>query len=419
MNPILPLKHFIPDVEAHQWKDKVYLYGSKDFPDNDAYCSREYDVFSSDDMKSWTVHPNSFHSSKTNYPTSPLYAPDAAFIDGQYCLFFCQAGGTEGVAFSQSPSGPFENARPIGGAECDGIDPTVFVDDDGQVYFYWGQFNLRGAKLDTKSWSIIPETKNTSLLDQKAHGFHEGSSIVKRNDTYYMVYADESRGKPTCLGYATSKNPLGPYEKKGIIIDNDFCDPDNWNNHGSLAQINDRWYIFYHRASHNSHFSRRVCVEEVFFDEFGLIKEVEMTSQGVDGPIDCTRILNMGYACKLLGSAYLSHYQNGENSFDYLHNIHAGDVAVFKYLDFDKNPNTITITASNVSYPTTVHVFLDDTNSAEIASICIERTDGNFDFQDFSCPISQKISGVHSLHLVFEGMYNDKLACIKSVNFSI
>ncbi|MFQ9395775.1 MAG: family 43 glycosylhydrolase [Lachnospiraceae bacterium] len=128
-------------------------------------------------------------------------------------------------------------------------------------------------------------------MTQDEDGFHEGSSIRKINGKYYMVYADISRGRPTCLGYAISDNPLGPYEKKGIIIDNNGCDPSSWNDHGSIQKIGEDYYVFYHRSTHNSVYSRRVCAEKIQINEDGTIDEVEMTTQGAESHIPETRVL--------------------------------------------------------------------------------------------------------------------------------
>ena len=184
-----------------------------------------------------------------------------------------------------------------------GIDPSVLVDDDGEVYYFWGQVNLKGAKLKENMVEIDSDTFQDKILTEKVEGFHEGSSIRKIHGLYYLVYADISRGKATCLGYAISKSPLGPYEKKGIIIDNIGCDPETWNNHGSIQEINGKYYVFYHRSTHHSRYNRRVCIEPIQISDDGTINEVEMTSQGVEGPIDCRRKLNASAFCILGGQA--------------------------------------------------------------------------------------------------------------------
>src|SRR5512143_2574085 len=145
MNPILPIQHFVPDVEARQWEDgRIYLYGSYDISGRTSYCSWEYHVFSSADLVHWEDHGESFHStgpdSDVPWSGAPLFAPDCIYYHGRYYLFFCNADRSEGVAESLSPTGRFTNAAPIEGANGDAIDPAVLVDDDEQVYYYWGQF---------------------------------------------------------------------------------------------------------------------------------------------------------------------------------------------------------------------------------------------------------------------------------------
>ena len=342
MNPILPIQHFVPDVEARQWADgRMYLYGSYDISGRTSYCSWEYRVFSSSDLVHWVDHGESFRSAppeaSVTWSDAPLFAPDCVYHNGRYYLFFCNAGNREGVAESLSPGGPFTHAVPIEGADGDAIDPAVLVDDDGQVYLYWGQFHMRGAKLRADLHGIQPETLNTDLINEADHGFHEGASIRKRNGIYYLVYADISRGRPTCLGYATSSSPLGPFTKRGILIDNTGCDPETWNNHGSIAEFNGQWFVFYHRSSQGSMFNRRVCVEPIHFNADGSIDEVEMTTQGIGGPLSAAEPIEAWRACLLHGhvrTAVEGPTEHDPTVRETLTQIHGDDWAAYKYHRF-------------------------------------------------------------------------------------
>ena len=317
MNPILPRQFFVPDGEAHVMPDgRLYLYGSLDISGNDAYCSKEHRVFSTDNPKleRWIDHGTAFCNTAADSrvpwrPDTVLSAPDAIEKDGKYYMFVCGEPGFEGVAQADSPAGPFGPARPIPIADGDGIDPAVFVDDDGQAYLFWGQFHLRGARLNPDMCSIDETTLCQNLLTEEAHGFHEGSSLRKRGGIYYLVYTDISRGNATCLSYATAAHPLGPYQKRGTIIDNMYCDPKTWNNHGSIAEYGGQWYVFYHRASQNSIFSRRACAEPIYFNEDGSISEVEMTSQGASGPICAYCPVDASLACRVFGGAYIAPFE--------------------------------------------------------------------------------------------------------------
>ena len=237
-NPILPLSVHIPDGEAHVMPDgKLYLFGSYDNRD-DVYCSSEYHVISTEDMKHWEVHDTSLTGEKIpwfNDPKAPkypgidwnhptpfiqrmleehpvdkeafeknadaskpplLFAPDCVYRNGRYYLYFCMSDDSEGVAVSQSACGPFSEPvqLPIGG-----IDPAVFIDDDAQAYLYWGQLFSHGAKLNPDMVSIDKESVMENLVTEEEHCFHEGSSMRKIGDTYYYIYANMERGKPTAL----------------------------------------------------------------------------------------------------------------------------------------------------------------------------------------------------------------------------
>ena len=142
MNPLLENHHYVPDAEAHVWNDgRLYIYGSYDIRGALSYCSTQYHVFSTDDLVYWTDHGVSLESHQIPWmqPSRPLYAPDCAYRDGKYYLYFCYADpvGREGVAVSEKPYGPFENPVPVKGADGGGIDPAVLVDDDGAAYLYW------------------------------------------------------------------------------------------------------------------------------------------------------------------------------------------------------------------------------------------------------------------------------------------
>lgn len=291
-NPIVPPGVYLADPSARVWKDgRIYVYGSRD-ESPDYYCSRGYDVLSSTDLKTWQLTKDIFASKgpRDQVPAGDeiLYAPDCFYKRGVYYLYYCLASrkNTEGVATSLSPTGPFSDGRTIDVKGFDEIDPAVFVDDDGRAYYIWGQFTAKMARLKPNMMEIDPATVKNDVLTEKEHYFHEGGSMVKRKGVYYFVYAHMGRGnRPTCIGYAVSRSPMGPFTYGGIIIDNDHCDPGVWNNHGSLVEWRGRWYVFYHRSTHGCRTMRKACVEPIIFNGDGSIDEVEMTSQGAGPPL--------------------------------------------------------------------------------------------------------------------------------------
>ena len=409
MNPILDLKEYIPDVEAHVFSDgRLYLYGSMDICGRDEWCSRKYKVFSTDDMVHWTDHGVSFDTQAGQagiFADSILYAPDCVEKDGKYYLYFCTAvsegkGITngEGVAVSDQPFGPFGEAVPIPFANGDGIDPAVFRDDDGEVYLYWGQHELRGAKLKKNMREIEEETLHKNMIDEDGFGFHEGSSMRKRNGIYYIIYADDSSGLPTRLSYVMGKTPFGPFDRKGIIIDNLGCDPWAWNNHGSIVEYNGQWYVFYHRQTRSSKYNRRVCVEPIYFNEDGSIRRVEMTTQGIDGPISPDTRMEAGRACQLGAGAYIE--REGEE--EYIRVVNDGDSAVFKYYNFDRAYHRFSVTLKGALREGNIEVRLDH-EAGELLGCCrIFPGEEAERWSTFSCEIS-RAEGAHALCLVFRG----------------
>jgi hypothetical protein len=408
MNPLLPIQYFIPDVEARQWHDgRLYLYGSQDISGDTTYCSHEYRVFSSADLMTWTDHGVSFRSANGHAdPTSQLYAPDCLYKDGVYYLCYCCSDWREGIATSDRPYGPFKDAYAVAGADGDGIDPAILLDDDGAVYYFWGQFDLRGARLRGDMRGIDPATLVKPILTEADHGFHEGASIRKRGDLYYLVYTDISRGRATSMAYATSRSPLGPYEKGGIILDNTGCDPETWNDHGSIAEFNGDWYIFYHRSSQASKFNRRVCVEPITFNADGSIDEVEMTTQGASGPLDATQRLGAFRACLLSGrvrTASLPPDVERATWREHLTMIHDGDGAVYKYLDFGAGVTTFHARAASLAYGGVIEVRIDDQDGPPVAAVTVAPTGGWQRWAEVTVPVTAPLEGVHAVFLTFRG----------------
>jgi len=344
-NPVSPPGVYIADPSARTWGDgNLYLYGSSD-ESCDYYCSWKHDILYTGDMLNWKLRENVFASDGPGdavpYNNSLLFAPDCAERNGKYYLYYCQPDRlhAEGVATAGNPLGPFGEGQPLNTMGYEQIDPAVFIDDDGTAYYLWGQFSLKMARLNDSMTELDPAGVTDSVLTEDEHFFHEGAFMTKREGIYYLVYADISRGdKPTCLGYATSENPTGPYRYRGVIIDNDGCNPGNWNNHGSIAEFNGQWYVFYHRSTHGCKTMRKACVEKISFMGDGSIPEVEMTSQGAGGPLEATNTIDAASACLLHGNTRII-ADSPQNEI--LSGCRNGDAAIYKYLDFGNGVNTV------------------------------------------------------------------------------
>jgi hypothetical protein len=409
-NPIVPPGVYIADPSAHAWKDgKLYVYGSRDESPK-YFCSWRHDVLSTADLKTWTITPNAFASKgpgdEVSYSDAPLYAPDCQFWNGTYYLFFCIASGknTEGVATSKSPVGPFTAGKPIDLKGINEIDPCVFIDDDGQAYYIWGQFQAKVAKMKPGLTEIDTATIHDNVVTEKDHFFHEGGYMIKRNGIYYFIYADMSRsGRPTCIGYSTGKSPFGPFTYGGVIIDNDRCDPGNWNNHGSVVEFIGQWFVFYHRATHNSFTMRKACVEPIEFRTDGSIKEAEMTTQGASGPLNPVNKMDAERACLLHGNVRVQALTADNEE---LAGIRNDDKAAYKYFDFGAGVDSLFVQVTPGLNPGKIDIAIDAPWGESIGIIDVPGNGDGKMQKTLSCKI-RGASGKHALWLRFSGKGDD------------
>ena len=417
-NPIFLSRAYNSDPHARVWtvpgdsSPRLFVYGSSD-DDPSYYCSKHYDVFSTEDMIHWTGG-RSFSSSEVPYNDEMLYAPDCIEKDGKYYLFYSQSGSgsVEGTAVSDSPYGPFRDGRPLEGAGQ--IDPSVFIDDDGQAWLFWGQFSAKCARLNPDMRSIDPSTIKDGIITEKEHHFHEGIQAFKHNGTYYLVFADISRrGMPTCLGYATSDKVTGPYKYRGVIIDNYGCDPSVWNNHGSVVRFKDRWYVFYHRSTCGTVTMRNSCAEPIEILPDGTIPEVEMTSTGAGLPLDPYLQLGKdpvaGRACLLHG-----HVRIDRNS--HLDGIRDNDMAAWKDFDFKQAPGKMLISVCPKAGGT-INVYSEYLYGHTLASFEIPPGDGK-SFITLEAKIEEDLTGVLPIRMRFQGEADKDLFVLGGFSFS-
>ena len=301
-NPIIR-DQFTADPTARVFNNKVYLYPSHDiFPPEgqrqDWFCMEDYHVFSSENLTDWTDHGVIVTQNKVPWvrPNSySMWAPDCVERNGKYYFYF--PAGAEGrgfgvgVAIADKPEGPFiPEPEPIRG--INGIDPCVLLASDGNAYIFWGagrcaklKDNMKELADDTPSETVKWgdrefEMKGVNCLKDLPSRQAEGPFAFEYNGNYYLTYP-YVRENTEVLGYAMSKNPMGPYEYKGLIM----AEHDNgcWTNHHSIINYKGQWYLFYHRNwfSPRDDKRRSACIEKLFFNPDGTIQEVKPTMRGV------------------------------------------------------------------------------------------------------------------------------------------
>ena len=304
-NPVIR-DQFSADPTARVFNNKVYLYPSHDIMPpagqrQDWFCMEDYHVFSSENLTDWTDHGVIVTQDKVPWvrPNSyAMWAPDCVYRNGKYYFYFPSApaegkgfGFGVGVAIADNPEGPFvPEPEPIKG--INGIDPCVLQASDGNAYIFWGAG--RCAKLKPNMKELADDTptekvkfgerefemKGVNCLKGLPSRQAEGPFAFEYNGNYYLTYP-YVRENTEVLGYAMSKNPMGPYEYKGLIMAEhaNGC----WTNHHSIINYKGQWYLFYHHNDFSPRDDKRrsVCIEKLYFNPDGTIQEVKPTMRGV------------------------------------------------------------------------------------------------------------------------------------------
>lgn len=348
-NPIIR-NQYTADPTVRVFNDTLYLYCSHDIPTPDDYsrkdwfCMHDYHVFSSVDLIDWKDHGVQFSQDDVDWVkrrSYSMWAPDCVEVNGIYYLYFPavakEAEKDEifgvGVATSKNPQGPFVPLQyRIEGIK--GIDPGVFIDDDGKKYIYWAQEGLHGAKLDD---SMIRLAGMDSLLIENREGaYKEAPFVFKRQGKYYLTYACQM-GPAEALVYAVGTNPLGPFDYKGVIMDI-IPKPLCWTNHHSIVQYNGKWYLFYHHNDYspNRDMLRSVRVDSLAFDNDGSIRKVTPTLRGV-GQTKADSKIQIDRYSELAGTGASINFVNADRPFDgwYVTLSKPDDVVRYDNVTFD------------------------------------------------------------------------------------
>lgn len=400
-----------------------------------------------------------------------LWAPDVCQgSDGRYYLYYCRAFSPEiGIAVADVPYGPYkfyDYVRDKNGqiwSQDLPFDPGVLYEDPEHIWLYTGfgadpvdlpedltledlrqreyfkdfddislqKIYEQGLALrhpsenasclrlaaDMKTvlncTAIAPAKKNSSGTSFEEHPFFEASSIRKINDTYYFVYSS-LQGHELC--YATSLFPDKDFTFRGVIISNADLGYNNnriplayhANNHGGLVKIQDQWFIFYHRHTNKTLFSRQGCAEPVSILSDGSIPQVEMTSSGLNnGPLPADSPYSAHICCNLIGpegacnlnetdkinerTPYITEETNGAIRNQYISNMRNGAICGFKYFLF-KGETKLFLTLRGKGR---LNFCLDDTGSEPLSFVTFISSDWNTFELTFP-----PVTGIHAVYLI-------------------
>ncbi len=288
-NPLITTM-YTADPTARVVGDKLFVFPSSDVEKvegkgNNGFMMPYYHVFSTENLLDWTDYGKQIDQNDVPWGEKDSYAmwaPDCIEKDGKFYYYFpAQPKGSEkrhfvGVGVADKAEGPYRlEKEPIKGVA--GIDPNVFVDDDGQAYIYWGSGDsLLGCRLKENMRELEGEPikmKGTPPM------YKEAAFMFKREGKYYFTYSHLTPFRTCELSYSVGDTPLGDFEYKGAFMERwPWC----WTNHHSFVEYKGEWILFYHHneISNNSRM-RSIRADYVSFDKNGNIEKVTPTNRGI------------------------------------------------------------------------------------------------------------------------------------------
>ena len=301
-NPLIKDK-FTADPAPMVYDGKLYLYvGHDEYYEGQDSASggKEFNItewlcYSTDDMQTWTDHGSVLKPTDFSWGVGEAWASQVIEHNGKFYYYTTVQAGEPynckaiGIAVGDSPTGPFidpigkplvtDDMTPNGPRGWwNDIDPTAFIDDNGEAWLSWGNGTCFLAKLKPNLIEIDGEIEVVEVPR-----FVEGPWLHKRGDIYYLTYASMGEGRET-IAYATALSIKGPWTPQGELTgmaENSFTI------HPGIIEFKGQWYLFYHNAAltldgHAGAIGRRsVCVDKLYYNPDGTMKYVEQTKEGI------------------------------------------------------------------------------------------------------------------------------------------
>ncbi|NLB64597.1 MAG: family 43 glycosylhydrolase [Fibrobacter sp.] len=421
-NPIVQT-YFAPDPAPMVYNDTVFVYTGhdEDITVDNFFTMHRWRVYSSTDMVNWTDRGAPLSHQDFSWAGDKAWAAQAIERNGKF-YWYVTAGlkGSNqpaiGVAVGDSPVGPFHDPidKPLIKRSWDEIDPTVYIDTDGQAYLYWGNPNLYYVKLNEDMISYNGSIQNIPMTteafgvrhgdDNRETTYEEGPWFYKRNSLYYMVYA--TGPLPEKIGYSTATGPTGPWKYGGEIMGSDGIG--SFTIHPGVIDFKGRSYLFYHTGNlpNGGGYKRAVSVEEFSYGADGSIPRIKPTKSGPEPVANLNPFKRVEAECMAF-SRGLKTTQNSSVGI-YVNQIHNDDYIKLRSVDFStQGADTIFLSISTPENTQggTIDVVID--SSQNIASINIPKSN-NSAWQLLKFPIKHT-TGVHDLFFNFKSNHNSEL----------
>ncbi|WP_437318314.1 family 43 glycosylhydrolase [Sorangium sp. So ce385] len=399
-NPIVQTS-YTADPAPMVHEGRLYLYTShdEDVTVKDFYTMNDWRLYSTTDMVNWTDHGTPASYRTFSWGTGDAWAPQGIARNGKYYLYVPlnnNTGARIGVGVSDNVAGPFMDplGRELAATGSGNIDPTVFVDDDGQAYMYWGNGTLRYVKLNSDMISTSGSITNVPL-----NGFTEGPWFYKRGSLYYLVYAAIAGSEK--ISYATSNSPTGPWTIRGDIMDAGRT----FTNHAGIVDYKGHSYFFYHNSAlpGGNNYKRSVCVEEFTYGADGSIPKLTMSMNGPSAVATLDPFKQVEAETIAFSSGLKTEVCTDTGGGMNVTSISNGDYIKVKDVDFLDGVTSFEARVSSAAGDAKIELHLDSQNGTLLGTCDVS---GASSWTTKTCTVSGG-SGKHDLFLKFVGGNGD------------
>jgi beta-xylosidase len=412
-NPLI-IDQFTADPTARVFEGKIYVYPSHDIPippgsgvRTNWFCMEDYHVFSSENLTDWTDHGVILDQNDVPWlrrKSYSMWAPDCVHKNGKYYFYF-PTGGRIGVAIADKPYGPFKpEENPINGVR--GIDPGVLIDKDGSAYLFWGGISV--AKLKDNMVELDSQPQRIANLPRP--GLIEGPFPFERNGIYYLTFPHEVDGQER-LEYSIADNPMGPYEWKGVIMDQSASGC--WTNHQSIVEYKGQWYLFYHDKDLSPDFdkNRSIRADYLYFNDDGTIQKVIPTLRGVGITNAQSEIQIDRYSAISPEGVTVAFVDPNQTKEGWKACLVAKD-AWIRYNKVDFGREKLKSVSVKTSSPTggVIDIRIDAVNGKLLAEVNIAN---NKDWNTADTVLSESPAGIHDLFVILKDTKNVEIDWIK------
>ncbi|WCN84645.1 family 43 glycosylhydrolase [Micromonospora sp. LH3U1] len=391
---------------------RVYLYTGHDEDGSTYFTMREWRVWSSADMVNWTDHGSPMNLATFAWADANAWAGQVIARNGKFYWYVPVRQRSNGqmvigVGVADSPTGPFRDAigRPlVGNGE---IDPTVFVDDDGQAYLYWGNPGLWYVKLNPDMISFSGSATRIPLTTagfgtrsgnaSRPTLYEEGPWVFKRNGLYYNVFAAECCSE--FIAYSTAPGPTGPWTYRGTIMPRQGS---SFTNHAGVIDFNGGSYFFYHNGalSGGGGYTRSVAVEKFTYNSNGTFPTITMSTTGAPQVGTLNPYVRQEAETIAWGSGIETEPSSeGGMNVGWIEN---GDYVKVKGVAFGAGATSFTARVASATSGGRIEVRLDNSNGPLVGTCTVPGTGGWQSWATATCAVSGA-TGTHDLFLRFAG----------------